>query len=395
MIKAHKIRLNPTPGQAIYFAKAAGTARFAYNWGLAEWKRQHEAGEKPSALGLKKQFNAIKRDQFPWVYDVTKCAVEQAFVDLGQVFSNFFAGRADYRQFKRKHGSKASFYVANDKFTVGDHWVKLPHIGKVNLAETLRLEGKILSARISQQADWWFIAIQVEMPDRAALPLSEAVGIDLGLLALLTLSTGERLESQKPLKGLQRKLKRAQRKLSRCQKGGHNREKARMEVARLHYRVTCKWDDILHKATTGLAEKYGLICLENLNVKGMMQNHCLAEALGDAAFGKLVDLLESKVLARGGHIQYVDRFFPSSKRCSGCGAIRDNLTLSDRIYCCPQCGLVLDRDHNAAINILKEGIRLWLGTGIVDTFVREASPSSTMKPARNELHVAVVATTRR
>lgn len=359
MIKAHQIRLNPTPEQAIYFAKAVGTARFAYNWGLAEWKRQHEAGEKPNALALKKQFNRIKRVQFPWVYQVTKCAPEQAFADLGQAFSNFFAGRAAYPQFKRKHGSKASFYVANDQFTVGDHWIRLPHIGTVNMAETLRFEGKILSARIGKRGDWWFVSIQVELPHAKAAPLAEAVGIDLGLIDLLTLSTGERLENQKPLKGLQRRLKRAQRKLSRRQTGSRNREKARLEVARLHYRITCQRDDLLQKVTTALAESYGLICLEDLNVKGMMKNHCLAQALGDAAFGKLVTVLESKVVARGGHIQFVDRFFPSSKRCSQCGAIKDDLTLADRVYQCSNCGLVIDRDYNAAINILNEGKRLW------------------------------------
>lgn len=359
MIKAHKIRLHPTPEQAVYFAKAAGTARFAFNWGLMEWKRQYNAGEKPTALALKKQFNRIKREQFPWIYDVTKCAPEQAFVDLGQAFSNFFEGRTSYPQFKRKHGSKASFYIANDRFSVGDHWIKLPHIGQVNIAEKLRFEGKILSARISKQADWWFVSIQVELPNKTLLPPVEAVGVDLGLLALMTLSTGERLENQKPLKGLQRQIKRWQRKLSRRQQGSKNREKARREVALLHYRITCKRDDILHKATTALVERYGLICLENLNVKGMMKNHCLAGALGDAAFGKLVVMLENKVADRGSVIQFVDRFFPSSKRCSACGSIKADLTLANRTYHCPQCGLVIDRDHNAAINILNEGKRLY------------------------------------
>lgn len=201
--------------------------------------------------------------------------------------------------------------------------------------------------------------------------------MDLGLINLMTLSSGERVENQKPLKGLQRKLKRAQRRLSRREKGSKNREKAKREVARLHDRIRSQRDDLLHKATTYLADRYSLICLEDLNVKGMMQNHCLAEALGDAAFGKLVNLLESKTAARSGAVQYVDRFFPSSKRCSRCGAIKDDLTLADRVYCCASCGLVLDRDHNAALNILNEGIRLF-----------EAR-------AKSKPHVAGVATTQR
>jgi putative transposase len=152
MMKAHKIRLNPMPEQATYFAQAAGTRRFVYNWGLEEWQRQYKASGKPSALALKKQFNAVKGELFPWVYEVTKCAVEGAFMDLAAAFTNFFEGRAKYPKFKAKKRSKEGFYVANDKFEVSEHSIKLPHIGVVNMTESLRFEGKIMSARISQTA---------------------------------------------------------------------------------------------------------------------------------------------------------------------------------------------------------------------------------------------------
>src|SRR6266576_4899964 len=200
MIKAHKIRLHPTLEQANYFAKAAGTARFCFNWALSEWKGQYEAGGKPSAKALKKQFNAIRREQFPWSYEVTKCAVEGAFMDVAAAFKNFFEGckagrKVGYPKFKSKKRSRQSFYLANDKFAVGDHWLDVPKLGRVNMAEKLRFSGKILSARISKTADWWFVSIAVEMPDVLLENRHPPVGIDVGLNRLATLSAGRRYEN--------------------------------------------------------------------------------------------------------------------------------------------------------------------------------------------------------
>ena len=205
MIKAHKIRLNPTPEQANYFARAAGTARFTFNWALAEWQRQYEAGEKPSALTLKKQFNAIRREQFPWSYEVTKCAIEGAFMDVAAAFKHFFQGqkagrKTGYPKFKSKKRSRQSFYLANDKFTVGDHWIAVPKLGRVNMAEKLRFSGKILSARISKTADSWFVSISVEMSEQIVFNTNPPGGVDVGLNRLATLSDGRRYENQRPLR---------------------------------------------------------------------------------------------------------------------------------------------------------------------------------------------------
>ncbi|NJL57209.1 transposase [bacterium] len=363
MIRSHRIRLNPTPEQAEYFRKAAGTRRFVYNWGLAEWKRQFEAGEKPSALALKKQFNAIKGEQFPWVYDVTKCAVEGAFMDLAAAFKNFFEGRTAGRKvgfpkFKAKKHSRDGFYLANDKFDVSGHWVKIPKLGLVNMAEKLRFQGKILSAHITRTANWWFVSIQVELADEPKMQRDGQIGIDLGINRLATMSDGSVLENQKPLRSLLNQVKQLSRSLSRKQKGSKNREKARRKLARLHYRIACIRDDLLHKATTDIAEQYGFVGVESLHIKGMMQNHALAQALGDAAFGKFTGFLSTKVAARGGKVQAVGRFYPSSKTCSCCGHIKPDLALDERVFICPACGFELDRDYNAATNILNEALRL-------------------------------------
>jgi putative transposase len=363
MIRSHRIRLNPTPEQSDYFVRAAGTRRFVFNWGLAEWIRQCEAGEKPSALALKKQFNSIKGDLFSWVYEVTKCVVEGAFMDLATAFKNFFEGRKARRkvgfpQFKAKKRSHDGFYLANDKFDVSGHWLKVPKLGLVNMAEKLRLTGKILFAQITRSADWWYASITVEIPTTPELPLKGQIGLDLGLNRLATLSDGSVLENQKPLRHLLDHVKRLNRSLSRKQKGSKNREKARRKLARLHYRIACIREDILHKATTALAEHYGFIGVEGLHVKGMMQNHALALALGDAAFGMFGRFLSTKVAARGGKVQPVGRFYPSSKTCSACGCLKQDLSLADRTFVCDTCGFTLDRDWNAAINILNEALRL-------------------------------------
>ena len=219
MIKAHKIRLHPTPEQATYFAKAAGTARYTFNWAVAEWKQQYEAGEKPSALGLRTQFHALRKEQLPWTYDVTKCAIKGAFMDVAAAFKNFFEGRkagrkTGYPKFKSKKRARQSFFLANDKFTVGDHWIDVPKLGWVNMAEKLRFSGKIMSARISKSASWWFVSITVEMPDEIVFSMNAPVGVDVGLNWLATLSDGRQYENQRPLVHQLKKVRRLNKQLA-------------------------------------------------------------------------------------------------------------------------------------------------------------------------------------
>ncbi len=371
MIKAHKIRLNPTAEQANYFVRASGTSRFVWNWALAEWDRQYEAGEKPSAHKLKKQFNQIRREQFPWTWEVTKNASDQPFLDLGKAFTAFFEGKAQRPRFKSKKKSKLSFYLANDQFELGDHRMWIPKLGWVNMAENLRFKGRVTGARITKTSDWWFVSLTVEMPDEIPEKRQASVGIDVGLNRLATLSTGEGFENQAFLKTALKKLRAANKRLHRRKPGSKNREKARRELARLHYRITCLRDDVLHKLTTQVASCYGIVGIETLNIKGLLRNHCLARSFSDAALGKLLNLLTSKVEQRGGQVIKVGRFFPSSKTCHACGWKWEDMQLSDRVFLCqnPSCAYHLcpqDRDHNAALNILHEALRL---IGLVDQAV--------------------------
>jgi putative transposase len=371
MIRAHKIRLNPTSEQANYLARAAGTSRFVWNWALAEWNRQYEAGEKPTTLKLKKQFNEIRREQFPWTWEVTKNASDQPFLDLGKAFTAFFAGNARRPRFKSKKRSKPSFSLANDQLELGDHRMWIPKLGWVNMAENVRFTGKVTGARITKTAEWWFVSIQVEIPETVPVNRPAAVGIDVGLNRLATLSTGEGVENQAFLKTALKQLRQANKRLHRRKPGSKNREKARRQVARLHYRITGMRDDVLHKLTTRLANCYGMIGIEDLNLKGLLKNRRLSRAFSDAALGKLLCLLDAKVEQRGGQVIKVGRFFPSSKTCHRCGWKWETMTLEDRVFVCqnPSCPYYQfpqDRDHNAGQNILREALHL---IGLLDQVV--------------------------
>jgi putative transposase len=353
MIKAHKIRLNPTSEQYTYLMKAAGTARYAYNWAVAAW--QAAEAKKPTALELKRRFNAEKP---AWVYEVTKCAAEGAFTDFGKALTNFYAGRAEVPQFKKRSKGHFKFKLNNDKFDVLGYWVNIPKLGLVNMAERLRFVGKILGAVISREAGWWYISITVEMPDIHGCALPAQCGLDAGLLRLATLSDGITLDARHPLRNLLARIKRLQQVLDTKQKGSHNRDKIKAKIARLHNRVRHIRDDLLHKLTTWIAERYGFVAVEDLNVAGMLQNHKLALSLSDAAFGRLLTLLQSKVVTHHGAFVKIDRFFASSKTCVVCSHKHSVLTLADRVFVCPNCGFTLDRDWHAAINILHEGLRV-------------------------------------
>jgi len=353
--RAHKIALDPTDTQEAYFRRACGVSRFTFNWALDAWKRQYAAGEKPSGSALKKQFNALRHVDFPWTGEVLRDATAQPFVNVQRAFRNFFEKRGKYPRFKKK-GLHDSFYIANDKFEVDGQRIRIPHIGWVRMREALRFEGRIQSAVVSRTAHRWFVAIAVEVPDQLITRENQAVvGVDLGIKALATLSTGEHVLAPRPLKAALEKLQRLSRQLARKQKGSQRRAKAKIKVARLHYRISCVRNDALHKLTTGLVHRFGTVVIEDLNVKGMVQNHCLARAISDVGFGGFRRQIEYKAAANGVRVVVADRWYPSSKTCADCGFVVDILPLSIREWACPRCGVVHDRDVNAAINLEKLG----------------------------------------
>ena len=355
MLIAHKIALAPNNVQATYFARAAGTARFAYNWALAEWQRQYEAHKadvtlpKPSQMALRRTLNGIKREQFPWMLEVTKNAPQMAIIPLGAAFKNFFAGRAQYPKFRKK-GLHDRFSLTNDQFGIDGSRLRIPHLGWVRMRETLRFTGKIMSATVSRVADHWFVSLTVDTSDSLPLPKAEnqgAVGVDLGVSALATLSTGESIAGPKAHKSLLYRLQRLSRSLSRKVKGSENRKKAKARLSRLHARIGNLRKEGLHQITTDLTRRFHTIGIEDLNVRGMVKNRHLSRAVSDRGFFEFRRQLEYKAARRGGMIVVADRWYPNSKMCSALEA----LPLSVREWVCPECGSVHDRDVNAAINL--------------------------------------------
>jgi putative transposase len=418
MKTAHKIRMNPTPEQVEYLKRACGTRRFIYNWGREQWEKQYQAYKAeqeivpeeqrvlkpPNALALKKQFNEIREQEYPWTYHVTKCVVEGAFDDLKNAYDHFLAGRSNYPQYKKKGKSHESFYLSNDKFVLGTHWISIPGLGRfildqrqtkkdrgkllrrlgtVNVAEKLRFvekgkattptkkrnkrkqvvceRVKILGATVSCEAGHWYVSIQVEITRERPKTPEPAVGVDVGLKQAARVSDGRRLENQRPLAHHLKKLGQLQRKLSKKQKTkdpetkrtvfSKNDEKQRLKVARKHQQIATLRRDVQHKFTTELARTCGVIGIEDLNILGMMANRKLARAVADAAMGQLLQFLKTKVATAGGDLFIASRWFPSTKRCSCCGHVKKRMPLKHRTYQCQICGLVIDRDLNAALNL--------------------------------------------
>ncbi len=376
----HKIALNATKEQVNYFKKAAGTARFVWNWALGEWNRQYLAGQKPKAMVLKKQFNQIKYSQFPWLSEVHRDSHSQPFAHMGKAWQRFFAElklnkSAHAPRFKKKGKARDSFYVANDKFRLEGKHVYLPKVGKVETCESLRFEGKLLGATVSRTADRWFIAVQVDVPEHKAIQQRVAegvVGVDLGLTAAATLSNGKKIDSPKPLKKALRRLRIRGRRVSRkveaakakagfLRKGklpkgtrlpiSKNRQKCAQKLARLHARIANLRTDFTHKLSTQLCRENQAIGIEDLNVKGMLSNHKLARAINDVSFGEFRRQLEYKVKRYGTHLVVADQWYPSSRLCSICGTKNEALELKDREWTCRTCHTEHDRDLNASNNL--------------------------------------------
>ena len=378
MLEAVKVALDPSPVQGRRLLSHAGAARFAYNAGLVHVKEAIGAGEKPEwhFFSIVNWWNASKNelavdaDGKPWWSENSKEAYCSGLRSLASALSNWSKSRKGDRKgrkvgfpkFKSKAGSVPRFaYTTGFKLIDGDpKALKLPRIGRVhcmeNVAERVG-DAKVLRITISQRAGRWYASLTVERDDKPVMnpPKGGAVGVDLGVKTLATLSDGTIIENPRYLKKSERKLKKAQQALSRKIKGSNRRAKAAAKVARIHARVANQRLDGLHKLTTWLTEKHSDISIEDLHVAGMVKNHHLAKAVSDAAFGEFRRQLEYKAARTGARLHVVDRWYASSKTCSRCGSVKAKLSLAERTYRCDSCGLALDRDLNAAINIQVAG----------------------------------------
>ncbi len=356
--RAFRYELKPNVQQRILLAKHAGAARFAYNWGLQKridlFKQERKS---TNAIEQHRLLNSLKTTEFPWMYEVSKCAPQEALRDLDSAFQNFFRGikqgqQVGFPSFKHK-GDRDSFRLTGTIKVQGKK-VQLPRLGILNLKEVSKLKGNILSATIAREADRWYVSFTVEYEIADPEPiLGEQIGIDVGLTSFAAFSNGEKIYAPKPLEKNLKRLKKAARKHSRKMKGSKNRTKSAIKLSRLHRTIRNIRKDFLHKESTKLAKTKSVIVLEDLCVKKMLGNNTLSRRISDAGWSEFRRMLEYKTKWYGSKLILAPRFYPSSKICSECGEQVNELPLSVRQWQCASCHCMHDRDINAAKNLLK------------------------------------------
>lgn len=373
ILRAYKTEIDLNNVQRTILLQHAGAARWAWNWGLARRKWEYEeTGRSSDAMEQHRQLNALKKTpEYAWCYSVSKCVFQESLRNLDRTYQNFFRrvrtkkSKAGFPRFKSRKRGIGSFRLTG-AIHVEDNRIRLPRIGWLRLKEHGYIPAEdihILSATVSERAGRWFVSVQCREETKVTQATGDPIGIDLGIKELVVCSNGQRFENPKALRRSRRKLKRLQRELSRRKKSGQNYKKTKAKIAKLHYRIANIRKDALHKATSAIVakskpdvEKPSVVVVEDLNVKGMLKNHCLAQAISDVGFAELKRQLGYKTAWAGERLMIADRCFPSSRLCRHCGYINSELALSDRTWTC-DCGAVLDRDLNAAINLRNLAIR--------------------------------------
>ncbi|MDD1415690.1 transposase [Dolichospermum sp. ST_con] len=351
-----ELKLNQT--QRVNIVKHCGVARHAWNWGLSLTKQildhnQNNPQEKikfPTAIDLHKWLVALVKPEKQWYYECSKSAPQEALRNLRKSWDRCFQKISGVPRFKKK-GKHDSFTLEGTVKIVSNNKIQVPKLGILKTYERLpQVQPK--SVTISRQADRWFISFRIEIESKTS-SLDSAVGVDLGVKNLATLSTGEVIAGAKSYKKYEYKLRRLQWLNRHKLIGSSNWKKAQIQIARLHRKIANLRKDTLHKLTTLLAKNHGVIVIEDLNVSGMLANHKLAKAISDMGFYEFRRQLEYKCQLYGSKLVIVDRWFPSSKTCSNCSVKKETLSLGERVFKCDSCGFECDRDLNAAINLSK------------------------------------------
>lgn len=367
MIRATKVRIKPTPDQERQLWKSAGIARWAYNWTLARQEEKHKTGGTFILDGdLRKELTKLKQsDELRWLFDVSNNVTKQAIKDACDAYKKFFKGLADKPRFKSRKKSKPAFYHDTEKLKVKGAFVRIEKVGWVKTAERLPISCKYMNPRISFDGKYWYISVGMEQETLEGNKTDEKIGIDVGIKELAVLSNGNRVKNinkSTTMKKAEKRLRRLQRRASRkyeMNKEGNRFVKTRnivkleLSILLLHRRMTNLRTNHIHQATSTIARtKPSAVVMEKLNVKGMMKNAHLSKAIAQQKLAEFKRQMQYKCEKYGIRFVEADRWFPSSRLCSSCGWINSDLKLTDRTFDC-DCGLKIDRDLNAAINLSK------------------------------------------
>lgn len=360
MKKGVRFRIYPNKKQKILIDKTFGCCRFIYNQGLSLRHDAYENGEKIGYNQTSKMLTELKtQEEFSFLKEVDAVALQQSLRNLDKSFTNFFAKRGNYPKFKSKHNSYQSYRTTNqsNKVRIVGRKIKLPKVGYVKIKQSMEI-GHINNATIEKTpTDKYYVVLNVDFEPEVKFNNGGAVGIDVGIKNFYSDSNGNTVDNPKYLEKSMRKLKREQRSLSRKQKGSNNRNKQRIKVAKIYEKITDQRNDFLQKQSTMLVRENQTICIEDLNIKGMMDNHKLAQAISSVAWGKFMAMLKYKSIWYGNDLIQISAMYPSSQTCFNCG-YKNKLVknLSIRTWICPNCNIRHDRDINAAKNILKIGL---------------------------------------
>lgn len=357
-VRAYKTELKPTRAQAAEFDAWCECARRVYNMALCQRRDWYEkTGESISAYDQMASLTRLKKlPEFSWLHIPPRRVIDNAVFNLDAAYKNFFrrvksGGKPGFPKLKRREWTPA-FTVHGPQVAVNPNAVRLPNLGWVALKEKdyIPFDAKRLECTITRRAGRWFVSVIVEDYIHERTPAGDPVGVDLGIKHMVALDDGTTIANPKPLSTYQRRLNRLQRKLSRQKKGSSNRQATKGRIARTHYKIACIRSDALHKASSHIIGRDpSVVVVEDLNVSGMMKNGHLARAISDVGMNELRRQIEYKADWNGTEVIVADRWFASSKTCSGCGHVDSELKLSDRTYICTNCGIEIDRDVNAAI----------------------------------------------
>lgn len=362
ILKAFKYALNPNEEQITMLNKTLGCARFVYNWGLNEKSKAYAKDQTNlSCFDLIKQITELKKtEQSNWLSEVHSQPLQMALRNLDNAFTNFFKKKAKFPNFKKKSRNQSFQYPQGVK--VLEDKVFLPKIGWCDFFKHRDILGEIKTVTVSKTPTGkYFVSIlcdtKLEISKKQPIKKETAVGVDLGIKTFAVLSNGQVFENQKHLTHKLRALRVEQRKLQRCKKGSKNREKQRLVVAKLHEKITNQRQDFTHKVSHYLTENFDTICMEDLNISGMMKNGKLSRSIGEQGWSMLNTQIQYKSEWKGKNYIQIGRFDPSSKRCNCCGHINKDLKLSHRVWTCESCQNINERDVNAALNIRDYGLR--------------------------------------